>query len=97
MTPVCDQRADHDEQAHEEDQRLPLDVLEELLRSVRRRSIEAPAPSSATTDGLQVQRAVQDERGDHDGEHQQQPTQQPEVGDRFTLVQGHHPATRSGS
>ena len=45
------QGADHDEQAREEQQRLPLHACQVIRPSIREISISTPAPSSATTDG----------------------------------------------
>ena len=91
-----DQRADHDEQAGEEGQGVPLDLAQHD-RPVPDDQQQHATAEQGDDRRVVVQRAVQDEAdGDH-AQHDHRPHQQPRVGDPLPRVlSDHSSATRPG-
>ena len=89
--PDLDQGADHHEQAHEEHQRHPLDLLEVLARLGARDGDQRAGTQQRDQGGLDVQGTVGDEADHHQGQHDAALDEQALVLDDLALVELHHP------
>ena len=97
MTPVVDQAAHHDEQAGEEHQRRPLDVLEVASGRDRRdqdqqRPRRGGRPPTARGAGTAC---VHEGDQDQDRARRSEPDEEAPVADRLALVERHHRRRRA--